>query len=146
VSFQWQTRGPDRPRCYWNLYGAIVMAELAALREEFPGVGVDVHFRTRVPAPVRGRGASQRRPTIQAAVLSPRSRCGRVRCRSATLQQLATTGAPAPRYAAWCARIGEMSKIQPIIHRGRVAALDIAGQAIIPDALPSQEQATVKAM
>ena len=39
-----------------------------------------------------------------------------------------------------------MSEIQPIIHRGRVAALVVAGQAIIPDALPSQEQATVKAM
>ena len=39
-----------------------------------------------------------------------------------------------------------MSEIQPIIHHGRVAALVVAGQAIIPDALPSREQATVKAM
>ena len=39
-----------------------------------------------------------------------------------------------------------MSEIQPIIHRGRVAALVVAGQAIIPDALPSHEQTTVKAM
>ena len=39
-----------------------------------------------------------------------------------------------------------MSKIQPIIHHGRVAAFVVAGQAIIPDALPSQEQTTVKAM
>ena len=39
-----------------------------------------------------------------------------------------------------------MSEIQPIIHRGRVAALVVAGQAIIPEALPSQEEATVKAM
>ena len=39
-----------------------------------------------------------------------------------------------------------MSEIESIIHRGRVAALVVAGQAIIPDALPSQEQATVKVM
>ena len=39
-----------------------------------------------------------------------------------------------------------MSEIQPIIHHGRVAAVVVGGQAIIPDALPSQEQATVKAM
>ena len=39
-----------------------------------------------------------------------------------------------------------MSEIQPIIHRAGVAALVIAGQAIIPDGLPSEEQATVKAM
>ena len=39
-----------------------------------------------------------------------------------------------------------MSEIQPITHRGRMAALVVAGQAIIPDALPSQEQTTVKAM
>ena len=39
-----------------------------------------------------------------------------------------------------------MSEIQPIIYRGRVAALVVAGQAIIPDALPGHEQATVKAM
>jgi hypothetical protein len=30
-----------------NGYRTIVMAELAALREEFPGVRVDVHLRTR---------------------------------------------------------------------------------------------------
>ena len=39
-----------------------------------------------------------------------------------------------------------MSEIQPITHRGRMAALVVAGQAIIPDALPSQEQTTVNAM
>ena len=39
-----------------------------------------------------------------------------------------------------------MSEIQPIIHQGRVAAVVVAGQAIIPDALSSQELATVKAM
>ena len=39
-----------------------------------------------------------------------------------------------------------MSEIQPIIHHGRVAALVVAGQAIIRDALPSREHATVKAM
>jgi len=39
-----------------------------------------------------------------------------------------------------------MSKVQPIIHQGRVTAVVIAGEAIIPDALPSQERATVKAM
>jgi hypothetical protein len=39
-----------------------------------------------------------------------------------------------------------MREIQPIIHHGRVAALVVAGQAIIPDALPSREQATVKGM
>ena len=39
-----------------------------------------------------------------------------------------------------------MNEIQPIIHHGRVAALVVAGQAIIRDALPSREQATVKAM
>jgi hypothetical protein len=39
-----------------------------------------------------------------------------------------------------------MSKIQPIIHQGRVAVVVVGGQAIIPDALPSEERATVKAM
>lgn len=39
-----------------------------------------------------------------------------------------------------------MSEIQPIIYRGRMAALVVGGQAIFSDALPSREQATVKAM
>jgi hypothetical protein len=39
-----------------------------------------------------------------------------------------------------------MSDFQPIIHRGRLAAVVIAGQAIIPDAIPEREQQTVKAM
>ena len=39
-----------------------------------------------------------------------------------------------------------MNEIQPIIHRGRVAAIVVAGQAIIPDALPEHEQPTVQAM
>ena len=42
--------------------------------------------------------------------------------------------------------MGGISEIQPIIHHGRVAAIVVAGQAIIPDALPQREQATVKAM
>jgi hypothetical protein len=39
-----------------------------------------------------------------------------------------------------------MSETWPIIHRGTLAALVVAGRAIIPGALPSQEQATVKVM
>lgn len=39
-----------------------------------------------------------------------------------------------------------MSEIRPIICRGRMAALVVGGQAIISDALPSREQAIVKAM
>jgi hypothetical protein len=40
----------DRP--VDNAYGAIVMAELAALRDEFPAVRVDVTYRTATrPAP-----------------------------------------------------------------------------------------------
>jgi hypothetical protein len=39
-----------------------------------------------------------------------------------------------------------MGEIQPIIYRGRMAALVVGGQAIIPDALPSREQTIVKAM
>ena len=39
-----------------------------------------------------------------------------------------------------------MSDVQPIIHHGRVAAIVVAGQAIIPDALPDRERATVKAI
>ena len=39
-----------------------------------------------------------------------------------------------------------ISEIQPIIHRGRTAALLVAGHALILDALPSQEHTTVTAM
>jgi len=39
-----------------------------------------------------------------------------------------------------------MSNVQPIIHHGRVAAIVVAGQAIIPDVLPDRERATVKAI
>jgi hypothetical protein len=39
-----------------------------------------------------------------------------------------------------------MSEIQPIIHQGRVDALVVGGAGDHPDALPSQEQTTVKAM
>ena len=39
-----------------------------------------------------------------------------------------------------------MSEIQPIIHHGSVAGVVVADQAIIPDALPGQEQMIVKAM
>ena len=39
-----------------------------------------------------------------------------------------------------------MSEIQPIIHRGRVGAIVVAGQAIILDALAGRERAIVKAM
>jgi hypothetical protein len=39
-----------------------------------------------------------------------------------------------------------MSEIQPIICHGRLAALVIAGQAIISDALPTEQHAIVKAM
>ena len=39
-----------------------------------------------------------------------------------------------------------MSEIQPIIYRGRMAALVVGEQAIISDALPSREQTIVKAM
>lgn len=39
-----------------------------------------------------------------------------------------------------------MSAIQPIIHHGRVAAIVVAGQAIIRDHLPGDERATVTAM
>jgi hypothetical protein len=39
-----------------------------------------------------------------------------------------------------------MHEIQPILHHGRLAALVVAGQAIISDTLPRQDEATVKAM
>lgn len=39
-----------------------------------------------------------------------------------------------------------MHRIQPIIHHGRIAALVVAGQAIISDTLPEQERAAVRAM
>ncbi len=42
--------------------------------------------------------------------------------------------------------MGGISEIQPIIHHGRLAAVVIAGHAIIPDALPERVQPTVKAM
>jgi hypothetical protein len=42
--------------------------------------------------------------------------------------------------------MGGMSDVQPIIHRGRLAAIVVAGQAIIPGAIPDREQLTVKAM
>jgi hypothetical protein len=44
------------------------------------------------------------------------------------------------------ARMGGMSEIQPIMCHGRVTAVVVAGQAIIPDAIPEREQLTVKAM
>ena len=39
-----------------------------------------------------------------------------------------------------------MSGLQKIIYRGRLAAVVLAGQAILTDPLPEQDERTVKAM
>lgn len=42
--------------------------------------------------------------------------------------------------------IAAMKTVQPIIHQGRIAALVVAGQAIIDDTLPPHEHRHVQAM
>lgn len=39
-----------------------------------------------------------------------------------------------------------MSGLQKIVYRGRLAAVVLAGQAILTDPLPEQDEGTVKAM